>query len=139
MFLRTAILASLLVASTQARLQGRANAKEETHPEPLTKRPSTKLDWRRQLKDDDLSQRIIGGVGAGANEFPFFAHSEGGCGGTLIAPDIVMTADHCSSVFPSNSMVHIGAAKYDGEDSIDSIRVDRRAIHPSKLPWCTCF
>lgn len=46
---------------------------------------------------DSTSQQIIGGVPAGAGDFPTtVAISNGGlCTGTLIAPDLVLTAAHC--------------------------------------------
>ena len=46
---------------------------------------------------DDAGERslIIGGSEAAAGDYPYFAHFENpGCGGTLIAPDLVLTAGH---------------------------------------------
>jgi secreted trypsin-like serine protease len=41
---------------------------------------------------------IIGGEAATAGDYPYFVHFQPpGCGGTLIAPDIVLTAGHVSS------------------------------------------
>ena len=48
---------------------------------------------------DTLKERklIIGGNVAAPNDYPYFAHLSGiACGGTLIAPDIVLTAGHVS-------------------------------------------
>lgn len=41
---------------------------------------------------------IIGGEAAEAGDYPYFVHFRPpGCGGTLIAPDVVLTAGHVSS------------------------------------------
>jgi len=50
---------------------------------------------------DTVKERklIIGGNVAAPNDYPYFAHLSGiACGGTLIAPDIVLTAGHVSSL-----------------------------------------
>lgn len=40
---------------------------------------------------------IIGGNPAKAGDYPYFSHMEGiSCGGSLIAPDVVLTAGHVS-------------------------------------------
>jgi Trypsin len=42
---------------------------------------------------------IIGGKIAIPNDYPYFAHLEGiACGGSLIAPDVVLTAGHVSLI-----------------------------------------
>jgi secreted trypsin-like serine protease len=45
--------------------------------------------------DPDNSTKIVGGNRAGANEFPFVVRLSMGCGGSMIEPDIVLTAAHC--------------------------------------------
>ncbi len=40
---------------------------------------------------------IIGGQNAAPGDYPYFAHYYPGCGGSLIAPDLVLTAGHVSS------------------------------------------
>lgn len=42
--------------------------------------------------------RIIGGEKAPDGEYPWF-YSENGCGGSLVAPDILLTAAHCTDIF----------------------------------------
>ena len=39
--------------------------------------------------------RIVGGADAKRNEFPYFVDLGGKCGGTLIAPGVVLSAAHC--------------------------------------------
>lgn len=48
----------------------------------------------RKLAGTKVSAQIVNGEDAPRNRYPWIAHF-GGCGGSLIAPDIVMTAAHC--------------------------------------------
>jgi hypothetical protein len=47
----------------------------------------------------EREKRVVGGQIAVANRYPYYACLKGekgiSCGGTLIAPDIVLTAAHC--------------------------------------------
>ncbi|MGK3734114.1 MAG: hypothetical protein ACI8RD_002585 [Bacillariaceae sp.] len=46
---------------------------------------------------DEERKLIIGGNVAIPGDYPYFVHFDGiACGGTLIAPDIVLTAGHVS-------------------------------------------
>jgi len=38
---------------------------------------------------------IIGGTVAGLEQYPYYVHLSNGCGGSLIAPKVVLTAAHC--------------------------------------------
>eukprot|EP00537_Pseudo-nitzschia_pungens_P010188 CAMPEP_0172383286 /NCGR_PEP_ID=MMETSP1061-20121228/1183_1 /TAXON_ID=37318 /ORGANISM="Pseudo-nitzschia pungens, Strain cf. pungens" /LENGTH=332 /DNA_ID=CAMNT_0013111475 /DNA_START=169 /DNA_END=1167 /DNA_ORIENTATION=- len=52
---------------------------------------------------------IVGGVTSKPGDFPYFASFDTGCGGTLIAPDIVLTAAFCEVPFDEIVSVYIGA------------------------------
>jgi secreted trypsin-like serine protease len=45
-------------------------------------------------KVDGVESRIIGGQTADVGEYPYYVDL-GGCGGTLIAPSVVLSASHC--------------------------------------------
>jgi len=55
----------------------------------------TSFAFARPVKDIDPG-RIIGGREAEEGDYPYFVDMDG-CGGTLIAPDIVLSAAHCGS------------------------------------------
>jgi Trypsin len=49
---------------------------------------------------------IIGGNAAKPGDYPYFAHFEGiSCGGSLIAPDVVLTAGHVSFLVMRKNLV----------------------------------
>ena len=72
--------------------------------------------------------RIVGGIRAGWGEFPYFVHGLG-CGGTLVAPDVVLTAAHCQGSFDYD--VRVGSV-YDsaGGQLVDTIKQEE-AVHPA--------
>lgn len=79
---------------------------------------------RRVLLDD----RIVGGTVAAKGEFPSFVWTKYGCGGTLIAPNLVLTAAHCRDVaFFVGGSVYVGGIRtYQGE----KIKIDSMYEHP---------
>jgi trypsin len=80
--------------------------------------------------------RIIGGFEAVSGQFPWYVHAitDELCGGTLIAPDIVMTAAHCHDAYTGS--VYIGGVLIDGQDLLPSqvIAVQSILQHPTYSP-----
>lgn len=88
---------------------------------------------QRQAEEDERSL-IVGGSAVASGEYPYFAWPGLGgyvCGGTLIWPDIVMTAAHCQAAWNSSGQaVYIGATKSDGSDG-EKNYVDKLYLNPS--------
>lgn len=70
-------------------------------------------------KDDDTS--IVGGTQAGAGEFPWAVYLNG-CGGSLIRPDVVLSAGHCFSGSGSNTSVTGRVNSIDSQSGGTTIR-----------------
>jgi trypsin len=45
--------------------------------------------------ENSIQGRVVGGEQVKANKYTFFVTLEGGCGGSLIAPNMVLSAAHC--------------------------------------------
>ncbi|CAJ1970492.1 unnamed protein product [Cylindrotheca closterium] len=61
---------------------------------------------REDVSSKRMQPRIVGGNQAGFGEYPYYVDM-GRCGGTLIAPDVILTAAHCGSF--SGERVIVGA------------------------------
>ena len=94
----------------------------------------TRVSWalpEPRTKTGQRNTRINGGEPAAKGEFPSFAAVvDGGCGGTLVYHDIVLTAAHCIPAFQEGQLIAIGGTKLDGSDATDVIPVSESLQHP---------
>jgi trypsin len=78
--------------------------------------------------------RIVGGSSVGSDKYPFFVEGYG-CGASLIAADIVITAAHCNQPGVFDQAV-IGSHMGDGSGPNAIVRgVTSRITHPSYSPF----
>jgi secreted trypsin-like serine protease len=96
--------------------------------------PTTHAHIRGSLKahHDEFQSRIVGGNPAGTDEFKFFASLDIGCGGSLIAPDIVLTAAHCAGDIHT---ARIGSNNIDSGGSLHTVTT--QCQHPDYNPKTT--
>lgn len=88
--------------------------------------------------DSDLNSelltevRIVGGVPATPGEYPFYVHVANGtlCGGTLIWPDVVLTAAHCQRAW-STTTAFVGSTDIAGRDGAEIVTIERFTPHPN--------
>jgi len=78
--------------------------------------------------DNDKDARIVGGSQSAPGEFPYYVDL-GGCGGSLIAPNVVLTAAHCGNYHGKD--VIVGAYR-SGSTSNNAVRatVVAEVSHP---------
>mmetsp|Transcript_35524 Transcript_35524/g.86108 ORF Transcript_35524/g.86108 Transcript_35524/m.86108 type:complete len:579 (-) Transcript_35524:63-1799(-) len=82
-------------------------------------------------RDRHLQSRIVGGDESDVGEFPYYVDM-GGCGGTLIAPNVVMSAAHCGDY--TGDTIIVGAVK-PGETSFGAteVQVIEQINHPNHV------
>lgn len=87
---------------------------------------SAQIESSKSSQQLNPSTRIVGGNAAPPGAFPGFVYYDQGCGGSLILPDVVLTAAHC---FIGNSgSVLIGSTE---RQLGEAFAVDHVRIHPS--------
>jgi len=88
----------------------------------------------REIVRTNITGRIVGGNVATPGRYSYFAlsannaNSPGGCGGSLLLPDVVMTAAHCINSFRGDQL-YVGIE--DKNDLPDQVyRIRRQVSHP---------
>jgi hypothetical protein len=67
---------------------------------------------QEEERPDESDPRIVNGDEVPPGRYPFFVQGDG-CGGSLILPDVVLTAAHCRDAYASISSVIVGNTEYD--------------------------
>jgi secreted trypsin-like serine protease len=98
----------------------RSGSTSTTHMKSATAGADDDRQTRRQL--------IIGGQVARPGKYPYFALINRECGGSLIAPDIVLTAGHCK---PHRTIRNSGESGAE----VDHVRVGIVARRPNEVDW----
>jgi trypsin len=99
----TLLLSSQLCAAKGRRLRGHL---PESHRD---QRNLFRTKHRQRKVQEEHNTRIIGGQGAPAGKYPYIAEFELGCGGSLIAPDMILTVAHCAQLVQASDFVYIGS------------------------------
>ncbi|HEV2782420.1 MAG TPA: serine protease [Actinophytocola sp.] len=74
---------------------------------------------------------VVGGERAAPGEFPWMVRLSMGCGGSLIAPDVVLTAAHCAGRTGQNTSITATIGTIDLADA-DAVKV--RSTHVYRPP-----
>ncbi|EDV23250.1 expressed hypothetical protein [Trichoplax adhaerens] len=109
---------------------------------PAFKQVPRPADWRPQPKWEVDDDKIVGGVEATQNEFPFIVSlrrkpwwlgstASHFCGGSIIGANKVLTAAHCTSG-TSASDINVAAGQFDKSSDSDDNEQIRTALRKSE-------
>jgi secreted trypsin-like serine protease len=90
---------------------------------------------RRKLENPQPQLRIIGGDNANEDRYPYYVAlmRRGGsfvCGGTLVAPDVVLTAAHCWSNDLEVALIGKFERRGSNQDEVEEREIEETYIHP---------
>ena len=75
-----------------------------------------------------VTPKIVGGTDAAPGEFPWFVKGFG-CGATLVAPNVVVSAAHCVGSF--DSRVTVGPSHFYDDGEVVRTNLQQQILHPS--------
>ncbi|CAJ1970493.1 unnamed protein product [Cylindrotheca closterium] len=82
-----------------------------------------------EIVDGEAVQQIVGGDESTLGEYPYFVDF-GNCGGTLIAPDLILTAAHCEDYRGYLGLVGAYNRGNDSTEGATFVKVTEWAQHP---------
>ncbi|KAL3917225.1 MAG: hypothetical protein SGILL_004813 [Bacillariaceae sp.] len=125
---RAAFFAAILTTPSSAAAAKAVSRREDAHEKRLTY-----LEQQKPKPDT----RIIGGHESEQGEFPYFVDVDGVCGGSLIAPNVVLTAAHCGPYGNEfvGATVRIGAMTLGDTVNAQETTVMEQIVHPNYDDW----
>lgn len=94
---------------------------------PTSSSSSSNLRADSSRQQDQHRQLVVGGQVTKPGKYPYFVLINGECGGSLIAPDVVLTAGHCK---PRRTIAK--GYGIDDPDDMDYVRVGIFERHPKR-------
>ena len=130
-------------SAASPRLASAPPAKAAIHPSlsgqhARRKRPAP----RRHRQGGRARATILGGYTPHASQWPWIARLSMSCGGTLIRPNVIVTAAHCVvgedgrlSLREDGITATLGRRTLSDTSTGEVIRTDRIVVHPGYVPW----
>ena len=101
---------------------------QENHRNLRDRRPKQPKTSSGPSLHEAWSSRIVGGTNAAAEEFPYFVLGDG-CGASLVAPDVVLSAAHCEGRF--DDTVRVGSIRDDSGGQVVRTLKSEELLHPN--------
>lgn len=125
-----------LPSSSSSSLRGRtssASSSSTTTTTTATTSPSVIAQEKEERQLASLSSpffesRIVGGTTAIPGDYPFYV-KWGGCGASLVAPDVILCAAHCAGQ-SSFVKAYVGRSSNFGSNTGFERSIDAKVVHP---------
>jgi trypsin len=83
----------------------------------------------RVAKELNASSRVFNGYPTARGAYPYFVQGEG-CGGSLVAPDVVLTAAHCNGAFVKSVIVGSNEYEFVSRGAESRFVLSEMVVHP---------